>query len=115
MSIERNLEISFIARLALREKQIQQSYRPVIAVHKWFARRPGTLFRGLILSEFVEEPLREAYYCPRRLKALEQQVADLYQTTCKRCGNSTSTRAFLRVRTRNCPLRGGGPHRWKGV
>src|ERR1035437_8438017 len=25
---------------------IQQNYRPVIAVHKWFARRPGTLFRA---------------------------------------------------------------------
>jgi hypothetical protein len=29
------------ARLAAREKQIQQHYRPVISVHKWFARRPG--------------------------------------------------------------------------
>ena len=45
MSIERNFDISFVADLALREKQIQQNYRPVIAIHKWFARRPGTLFR----------------------------------------------------------------------
>ena len=45
--IEKNFDISFIANLALREKQIQQNYRPIIAVHKWFARRPGTLFRGL--------------------------------------------------------------------
>ena len=49
MSIEENYNISFIASLALREKQIQQNYRPIIAVHKWFARRPGTLFRGLLL------------------------------------------------------------------
>ena len=60
--IERNFDISFIANLALREKQIQQNYRPVIAVHKWFARRPGTLFRGLILSEFASKPLREVFY-----------------------------------------------------
>lgn len=48
--IERDFDIPFIANLALREKQIQQNYRPIIAVHKWFARRPGTLFFGLILS-----------------------------------------------------------------
>ncbi len=60
--IERDFDIPFIANLALREKQIQQNYRPVIAVHKWFARRPGTLFRGLILSEFALNPLREVFY-----------------------------------------------------
>ena len=49
--IEKNFDIPFIADLALREKQIQQNYRPIIAVHKWFARRPGTLFRGLLLSD----------------------------------------------------------------
>ena len=60
--IEKDFEISFIADLALREKQIQQNYRPIIAVHKWFARRPGSLFRGLLLSEFSKRPLREVYY-----------------------------------------------------
>jgi putative DNA methylase len=60
--IEKQFDIPFIADLALREKQIQQNYRPVIAVHKWFARRPGTLFRGLLLSEFSEKPLKEAFY-----------------------------------------------------
>jgi len=60
--IGKDFDISFIADLALREKQIQQNYRPVIAVHKWFARRAGTLFRGLLLSEFSERPLRELFY-----------------------------------------------------
>ena len=60
--IEKNFDIAFIADLALREKQIQQNYRPIIAVHKWFARRPGTLFRGLLLSEFVENSLEESFY-----------------------------------------------------
>ena len=60
--IERHFDIPFVAGLALREKQIQQNYRPIIAVHKWFARRPGTLFRSLLLSEFVEEPVRQSYY-----------------------------------------------------
>src|SRR5271155_510950 len=62
MSIERRFDISLIASLALKEKQIQQNYRPIIAVHKWFARRPGTLFRGLILAEFGDRPLSESFF-----------------------------------------------------
>ena len=70
MSIEKHFDIPFISDLALREKQIQQNYRPIIAVHKWFARRPGTLFRGLILSEFSDRPLREAFYTSNDLKGI---------------------------------------------
>lgn len=63
--IEKRFDIPFVAKLALCEKQIQQNYRPIIAVHKWFARRPGSLFRALLLSEFAEPSdvsLQEAYY-----------------------------------------------------
>ncbi len=74
MSIEKNFDIPFVSDLALREKQIQQNYRPVIAVHKWFARRPGTLFRALLLSEFVQEPLRESFFRSNNLKGI--RVAD---------------------------------------
>lgn len=62
MSIETSFDIPLIAAMALKEKQIQQNYRPIIAVHKWFARRPGTLFRGLVLSEFSERPLAETFF-----------------------------------------------------
>lgn len=72
--IEKSFDIPFIADLALHEKQIQQNYRPVIAVHKWFARRPGTLFRGLLLAEFVEGNLRETFYKAHNLKGIT--VAD---------------------------------------
>ena len=41
MTIETKFDIPLVAGLALREKQIQQHYRPIIAVHKWFARRPS--------------------------------------------------------------------------
>ena len=74
MSIERSFDVSLIAKMALREKQIQQVYRPFIAVHKWFARRPGTLFRGLLLSEFVDEPLHESFY--RSHDLADVRVAD---------------------------------------
>lgn len=72
--IEKNFDIPFISDLALREKQIQQNYRPIIAVHKWFARRPGTLFRGLLLSEFAHVPLREAFYKPHAFHGI--RIAD---------------------------------------
>jgi putative DNA methylase len=62
MSIESRFDIPLIAAMALKEKQIQQNYRPIIAVHKWFARRPGTLFRGLVLSEFGNRPLAESFF-----------------------------------------------------
>ena len=74
MSIERQFDVPLVAEMALREKQIQQVYRPIIAVHKWFARRPGTLFRGLLLSEFVDGPLRESFYRSHDLPGL--RVAD---------------------------------------
>lgn len=66
-SIERRFDISFVAALAQKEKQIQQNYRPVIGVHKWFARRPGSLFRSLLISEFSDEgPLKERYSCAQK-------------------------------------------------
>jgi adenine-specific DNA methylase len=72
--IEKIFDIPFIADMALREKQIQQNYRPIIAVHKWFARRPGTLFRGLLLSEFSKKPLRDAFYEENNLSGF--RIAD---------------------------------------
>jgi putative DNA methylase len=62
MAIEKHFDIPLIATMALKEKQIQQNYRPIIAVHKWFARRPGTLFRGLLLSEFSDRPIAESFF-----------------------------------------------------
>jgi len=72
--IERDFDVPFVADLALHEKQIQQNYRPIIAVHKWFARRPGTLFRALILSEFGQGALRELFYRANKLSGVH--IAD---------------------------------------
>lgn len=72
--IERRFDVGFVARLALKEKQIQQNVRPIIAVHKWFARRPGTLFRALLLSEFGEGLLAETYFEPHDLTGI--RIAD---------------------------------------
>jgi adenine-specific DNA methylase len=71
LSIETIFEPAFAAALALREKQIQQNYRPLIGIHKWFARRPGTLFRNLLLSEFNgEEALASAYWRAHELRGV---------------------------------------------
>lgn len=63
MSIEQHFDATFTAKLALSEKQIQQQYRPIIGIHKWFARRPGTVFRNLLLAEFNgQEPPERCYW-----------------------------------------------------
>lgn len=74
MTIEKDFDVRFIAALALREKQIQQNYRPIIAIHKWFARRPGALFRGLLLAEFGSAPVRDLFYRSNCFRGL--RVAD---------------------------------------
>ena len=60
--LEVSFDATFATKLAIREKQIQQSYRPIIGIHKWFARRPGTIFRSLILSEFSDQPLENSFW-----------------------------------------------------
>lgn len=63
MSLEKHFDPIFASALAIREKQIQQNYRPIIGIHKWFARRPGTVFRSLLLSEYNgAEPLESSYW-----------------------------------------------------
>jgi adenine-specific DNA methylase len=52
VALELDFDTAFTASLALKEKQVQQNYRPIIGIHKWFARRPGSVFRSLLLSEF---------------------------------------------------------------
>ena len=71
VSLEKDFNAQFTAKLALREKQIQQNYRPIIGVHKWFARRPGTVFRALLLAEFnTVEPLESSYWKAHRFKGV---------------------------------------------
>ncbi len=74
MSLEQHFDATFTARLAVREKQIQQNYRPIIGIHKWFARRPGTVFRNLLLAEFNgRESLDTSYW---RAHAMRGVIAD---------------------------------------
>ena len=70
-NLERQFDPTFATRLALREKQIQQNYRPIIGIHKWFARRPGTVFRSLLLAEYNgAEPLETSYWREHKLNGV---------------------------------------------
>ena len=40
---------SIVSKLAQDETGKRQYYRPVYSLHKWWARRPGALFRAIIL------------------------------------------------------------------
>lgn len=71
--LESRYDPTFVARLALREKQVQQSYRPIIQIHKWFARRPGSVFRSLLLSEFGHQELPIDYFSGHDVRGI---VAD---------------------------------------
>ena len=71
--LEAHFDRTFVTRLALREKQIQQNYRPVIGIHKWFARRPGSVFRSLLLAEYETGDLADTYWEPH---ALAGTIAD---------------------------------------
>ena len=76
MSLDERFDPTFTTSLALREKQIQQEYRPIIGVHKWFARRPGTVFRSLLLTEFNgAEPLQTGYWTGHHLTGVAQFIA----------------------------------------
>ena len=69
--MEQHFDATFATALALKEKQIQQNYRPIIGIHKWFARRPGTIFRCLLLAEFnARETLETSYWRGHRLKGV---------------------------------------------
>lgn len=42
----------------------------MVSVHKWFARRPGSLFRALALCELVDAPLALSYECGHELNGV---------------------------------------------
>lgn len=97
MTIEQNYDIAFVAELALREKQIQQNYRPIIAVHKWFARRPGTLFRALTLSEFSGQPVAETFFIANVFPG--KKVADPFMGGVHRSSKPTVSDAMCKAMT----------------
>ncbi|MFW9777466.1 MAG: DUF1156 domain-containing protein [Candidatus Heimdallarchaeota archaeon] len=52
-SIEKTIEQFFpytlVSKLAYRESNAKRYYRPVLTLHKWFARRLGSVFRAILI------------------------------------------------------------------
>jgi putative DNA methylase len=71
--LECDLDVSRVSELALREGN---SKKPIYELHKWWARRLGSVFRWLLLAavtpaEQGEDELWRQFYSPRDLGGLE--------------------------------------------
>ena len=54
----------FISQLAEMESWRKEVYRPIYHIHKWWAKRLGSVFRGILLGSALpdSENLVEAFY-----------------------------------------------------
>jgi len=68
-AIEDGFPIRAISQLAERESWRKEIYRPIYYVHKWWARRLGSVFRAIILSCCAEEDegIESLFYQPIQL------------------------------------------------
>ncbi len=57
--IERKFPISEVNRIAEREAHAKRYYRPVYTMHKWWARRLGSVFRTIALYALTDEETLE--------------------------------------------------------
>jgi len=56
LPIERGFPIERINEIAEKEGRAKQWYRPIYTMHKWWARRPGCLFRAISLYSLLDDP-----------------------------------------------------------
>jgi len=47
--------IEFLSRLAERESWRKEDHRPIYHVHKWWAKRLGSVFRGILLGTVLPD------------------------------------------------------------
>ena len=55
LPIERGFPIERVNEIAAKESRAKQHYRPIYTMHKWWARRPGCLFRAISLYSLLDE------------------------------------------------------------
>ena len=62
--IEKDFPIGFLSQLAERESWRKEIYRPVYYIHKWWAKRLGSVFRGIVLATCSDESadILKSYY-----------------------------------------------------
>ena len=64
-----NFPFEFLSTVAKRESWRKEVYRPVYHVHKWWAKRLGSVFRGILLGGVLPEgsDLEQEFYQPHAL------------------------------------------------
>ena len=69
--IETNFPFLLVSELAQRESNAKRYYRPILTLHKWFARRLGSIFRTILIYSAI---------CPKTTEnRIEEKVFwDLY-------------------------------------
>ena len=72
MPVQRLIEtdrfpFEFVSTLANRESWRKEIHRPIYHLHKWWAKRLGSVFRGLALGSLLGEDndLADAFYQPQ--------------------------------------------------
>ncbi|MFC7080275.1 DUF1156 domain-containing protein [Halorussus caseinilyticus] len=55
LPIERGFPIERVNEIAAKEGRAKQYYRPIYTMHKWWARRPGCLFRAISLYSLLDD------------------------------------------------------------
>ena len=53
--IEKDFPFADLSLIAERESWRKEVYRPVYYIHKWWAKRLGTVFRGILLAACLDE------------------------------------------------------------
>ncbi|WP_153952821.1 DUF1156 domain-containing protein [Halosegnis longus] len=56
LPIERGFPIERVNEIAEKEGRAKQWYRPIYTMHKWWARRMGSIFRAISLYALIDDP-----------------------------------------------------------
>jgi len=72
LPIEKGFPIEKVNEIAEKEGWAKQYYRPTYAMHKWWARRLGSVFRSICLYTLVDDPSNVTINQPGKNRGLEE-------------------------------------------
>lgn len=58
-AIENSFPFSKVSEIAYKESNAKRYYRPVLTLHKWFARRLGSVFRSILIYASLSSSINE--------------------------------------------------------
>ena len=77
--IEKNFPSEFIDSIAEQESWRKEINRPIYHIHKWWAKRLGSVFRAILLASILEPiPVltRQRFVCKERKKRGGKEAGD---------------------------------------